>query len=55
VVDGPPLAAVVGRVAVARARAGDAVDPAAVQPVYVRRPDAEIARDRNQPAPSANG
>jgi tRNA threonylcarbamoyladenosine biosynthesis protein TsaB len=49
VLDAPPLAAVIGRVAVARARAGDTVDPAGVQPVYVRRPDAEIARERKQP------
>jgi tRNA threonylcarbamoyladenosine biosynthesis protein TsaB len=40
-----PLAAVIGRMAARRARAGDTVDPAGVQPLYVRRPDAEIARD----------
>jgi tRNA threonylcarbamoyladenosine biosynthesis protein TsaB len=40
-----PLAAVIGRMALARARVGDTVDPAGVQPLYVRRPDAEIARD----------
>jgi tRNA threonylcarbamoyladenosine biosynthesis protein TsaB len=50
--EAPPLAAVVARMAVDRARAGAAVDPAGVQPVYVRRPDAEIARERNLPAPA---
>jgi tRNA threonylcarbamoyladenosine biosynthesis protein TsaB len=40
-----PLAAVIGRMALARARVGDTVDPAGVQPLYIRRPDAEIARD----------
>jgi len=29
----------------ARASAGDTVAPAGVQPMYIRRPDAEIARD----------
>jgi tRNA threonylcarbamoyladenosine biosynthesis protein TsaB len=46
VVDAPPLASVIGRVAVDRARTGDTVAPAGVQPIYVRRPDAEIARDQ---------
>ena len=40
-----PLAAVTGRMAARRARAGDTVDPAGIQPLYIRRPDAEIARD----------
>jgi tRNA threonylcarbamoyladenosine biosynthesis protein TsaB len=39
----PLLAGVIGRLAIARA--SDALDPAAVRPLYVRRPDAEIARD----------
>jgi tRNA threonylcarbamoyladenosine biosynthesis protein TsaB len=50
IIDAPPLAGVVGRVAVDLARAGETVDPAGVQPVYVRRPDAEIAREQKQPA-----
>jgi tRNA threonylcarbamoyladenosine biosynthesis protein TsaB len=41
-----PLAGVIGRIATHRARAGGAVDPAALQPIYVRRPDAELARDK---------
>jgi len=40
-----PLAAVIARMAAARARVGDTVDPAGIQPLYIRRPDAEIARD----------
>jgi tRNA threonylcarbamoyladenosine biosynthesis protein TsaB len=45
VMPAPALAPIVGRMAVARALAGQTVDPAGVQPVYVRRPDAEVARD----------
>lgn len=39
----PMLAGVIGRLAFARA--SEALDPALVRPLYVRRPDAEIARD----------
>ena len=42
------LAGVIGRLAAREP--GRAVAPHAVVPVYVRRPDAEIARDRRQPA-----
>ena len=41
-----PLAGAIGRLAVAQARKGATVDPAAVMPLYVRRPDAEIDRER---------
>lgn len=41
----PALAGAVGRIALARARRGESVDPAGLQPLYVRRPDAEIARE----------
>jgi tRNA threonylcarbamoyladenosine biosynthesis protein TsaB len=40
-----PLAGVIGQIAILRAAAGDTVAPAGVQPLYIRRPDAEIARD----------
>lgn len=40
-----PLAGVIGRLAAAEAEAGRTLSPAAVQPLYVRRPDAEIARE----------
>ncbi len=44
----PPdaLAASVGLTAVWYARAGAEVEPGSVQPLYVRRPDVELARDR---------
>ncbi len=42
----PPLAPAIGAIAEARARRGEAVAPHAVRPIYVRRPDAELARDR---------
>jgi tRNA A37 threonylcarbamoyladenosine modification protein TsaB len=45
VVSPPPLASFSGRLALARAKAGETIDPAAVQPLYVRRPDVEAARD----------
>jgi tRNA threonylcarbamoyladenosine biosynthesis protein TsaB len=41
----PPLAASVGRLAEVRLRGGERFLPHVVQPVYVRRPDAELARD----------
>jgi tRNA threonylcarbamoyladenosine biosynthesis protein TsaB len=47
----PPLAGAIGLMA---AREPDrAVRPHAVVPLYVRRPDAELARDRKQPAGGA--
>jgi tRNA threonylcarbamoyladenosine biosynthesis protein TsaB len=42
----PRLAGAIGLLAVDRARAGETIDPAGVQPLYVRRPDAEIERER---------
>ena len=41
----PLLAGAIGRLAVARARQGESVDPVRLHPLYVRRPDAELARD----------
>ncbi len=40
-----PLAEALARLALSKARAGETVDPAAVRPLYVRRPDVEITRD----------
>jgi len=42
----PLLAGGIGRIAVGRALAGETIDPAAVQPLYVRRPDVEVERER---------
>lgn len=42
----PLLAGAIGRLAVHRARRGETADPAAVRPLYVRRPDAEVAREK---------
>jgi tRNA threonylcarbamoyladenosine biosynthesis protein TsaB len=47
----PPLAPVIARIAVREAQAGRGVAPHAVRPIYVRRSDAELARDR-KPVPA---
>ena len=44
IVPAMPLAAAIGRLAAAGAV--EAVDPAAIRPLYVRRPDAELAREK---------
>jgi tRNA threonylcarbamoyladenosine biosynthesis protein TsaB len=46
IVDAPLLAGAIGLIAVAGSRSGAAVDPADVRPLYVRRPDAEVERER---------
>jgi tRNA threonylcarbamoyladenosine biosynthesis protein TsaB len=43
IVSAPMLAGTIGRLAAARA--GEAGEPSDIRPLYVRRPDAEIARD----------
>ncbi len=48
----PPLAPTIASLAAAEAAAGRAVAPHAVRPVYVRRPDAELARERKEPSAS---
>ena len=40
-----PIAGAIGLMAVASARRGRTIDPAAIQPLYVRRPDAVLARE----------
>lgn len=44
----PLLAPFIARLAAARAAAGETVGPAGVQPLYVRRPDVEVAREARQ-------
>ena len=44
----PLLAGAIGRLAIVRAERGDAVHPAAIQPLYIRRPDAEVDRERRR-------
>jgi tRNA threonylcarbamoyladenosine biosynthesis protein TsaB len=52
----PVLAGAIGRLAVVAARRGAAISPAGFQPLYVRRPDAEIDRDKRMAAtPEAAG
>jgi tRNA A37 threonylcarbamoyladenosine modification protein TsaB len=51
----PPLAPAIAAIAQRRAEQGLAVPPHAVKPVYVRRPDAELARDRRLGAALSGG
>ena len=44
----PALAGGIGRLAIARARRGEGGHPAAIQPLYLRRPDAEVDRERRE-------
>jgi len=44
VMDAPLLAGTIGRIAAARGRRGETVTASGIRPLYVRRPDAEIAR-----------
>lgn len=46
VTEGPLLAGTIAELAGRRARRGEVMSPHALQPLYVRRPDAEVARDR---------
>ena len=47
----PPLAPIIAVLAWRRALAGELPPPHAIRPLYVRRPDAELARDRRQKTP----
>jgi tRNA A37 threonylcarbamoyladenosine modification protein TsaB len=42
----PPLAVTIAHLAVSLFLRGESVDPGGVQPLYVRRPDVEVERDR---------
>jgi tRNA threonylcarbamoyladenosine biosynthesis protein TsaB len=45
IVEPPLLAPIIARIAIEQGRSGGSLNPAAVQPLYVRRPDVEITRD----------
>ena len=45
------LAGTIGCLAIAQSRAGTTIEPAAVRPLYVRRPDAEVDRERRNAPP----
>jgi tRNA threonylcarbamoyladenosine biosynthesis protein TsaB len=42
----PPIAPALARIALAKFQSGGTFHPHAVEPIYVRRPDAELARER---------
>lgn len=48
VIEPPPLAPAIARIAARMAARGETSLPHAIRPLYVRRPDAELARDRRQ-------
>jgi tRNA threonylcarbamoyladenosine biosynthesis protein TsaB len=51
IIDATPLAGAIGLMAVACSEAGGTVDPAEVRPLYVRRPDAVVDRERRDALP----
>jgi tRNA threonylcarbamoyladenosine biosynthesis protein TsaB len=53
IVPHPELATLTAHMAIARAALGQTLPPAGVQPVYVRRPDVETARDARLAAEAA--
>jgi len=44
----PPLAPAIALIAGRKASRGEGTLPHAIRPLYVRRPDAELARDRQR-------
>jgi tRNA threonylcarbamoyladenosine biosynthesis protein TsaB len=46
ILDSPPLAGVIGLMAAVMAEAGDVIAPAEIRPLYIRRPDAEVDREK---------
>jgi tRNA threonylcarbamoyladenosine biosynthesis protein TsaB len=53
--EAPALAGAIGRIAAIQAAMGGATTAAGIQPLYVRRPDAEIDRERRAAAGNAAG
>ena len=46
IIDAPPLAGVIGLMAAVMAETGDTIEPAEIRPLYIRRPDAEVDREK---------
>ena len=44
----PALAGAIGRIGAAQAAQGRVTEPAAIRPLYIRRPDAEVEREKRQ-------
>jgi tRNA threonylcarbamoyladenosine biosynthesis protein TsaB len=51
IIESPPLAAVIGLIAAVMGATGDTLEPAAIRPAYVRRPDAEVEREKRDALP----
>jgi tRNA threonylcarbamoyladenosine biosynthesis protein TsaB len=49
----PPLAPSIARLGEEHARRGAPLAPDAIRPIYVRRPDAELSRDKVRPKPDS--
>ncbi|MEO8256601.1 MAG: tRNA (adenosine(37)-N6)-threonylcarbamoyltransferase complex dimerization subunit type 1 TsaB [Acidobacteriota bacterium] len=51
IVEAPPLAGVIGLMASHLAAAGETITPGEIRPFYIRRPDAEVDREKRNSAP----
>jgi tRNA threonylcarbamoyladenosine biosynthesis protein TsaB len=51
IIDAPLLAGTIGLMAVGRSGAGGTLAPGDVRPLYIRRPDAEVERERKESLP----
>ena len=51
IIDVPALAGVIGLMAAAIAETGGAIEPDEIRPLYVRRPDAEVDREKRDALP----
>ena len=52
IVDVPALAGIIGLMAAAMAETGGTIGPGEIRPLYVRRPDAEVDREKRNAVPS---
>jgi tRNA threonylcarbamoyladenosine biosynthesis protein TsaB len=51
IIEAPPLAGVIGLMAAAMAKAGETIEPAEIRALYLRRPDAEVEREKRNLLP----